>query len=66
MKSYIYGMRIRGFSIGCQPKDGLIQRLDDETGTYWDLIEYDRPLDAEEVEHYSLDLVREDNQEARS
>ncbi len=56
-KVYRYGMRIRGFSIGCQPKEGFIQRVDDPTGKYWDIIEYNRELTDEETSHYSLDYL---------
>lgn len=52
-----YGMRLRGFSIGCQPKDGFIRREDDQTGRYWDIIIYDRPLTDDETSHYSLDRL---------
>lgn len=27
-----YGMRLRGFSIGCQPMSGFIRQEDDPTG----------------------------------
>ena len=54
---YRYGMRLRGFSIGCQPKEGLLYREDDTTGKYWDVIVYDRELTDEEVSHYSLDRL---------
>lgn len=36
MLTYIYGMRLRGYSPGCQPKEGLVMRLDDRTGKYHD------------------------------
>lgn len=52
-----YGMRLRGFSIGCQPKEGFIRREDDQTGRYWDIIIYDRPLTDDETKHYSLDRL---------
>ena len=52
-----YGMRLRGFSIGCQPKEGFIRREDDPTGRYWDIIIYDRPLTDDETRHYSLDRL---------
>lgn len=52
---YTYGMRMRGFSIGCQPKDGFTEWLDDTTGKYWDIITYDRPLTPQEIEDYELD-----------
>lgn len=51
---YKYGMRLRGFSIGCQPA-GVVERLDDTTGKYLDIITYNRPLTAEEMRTYSLD-----------
>ena len=42
-----YGMRLRGFSPGAQPKAGFYRRCDDP-GTfgrrYWDLLAYDRQL----------------------
>lgn len=54
---YKYGMRLRGFSIGCQPK-GVIKHEDTnkaETG-YWSIIYYDRELTDEEINKF--DLVR--------
>lgn len=56
VKTYCYGMRSRGFSIGCQPS-GVLHRFDDETGKYFDLIVYGRQLTDEELDHYSLDEV---------
>jgi len=55
---YKYGMRQRGFSIGCQPMDGLIKREDDPTGKYWDLLVYARKLTEEEVRYYALDYIQ--------
>lgn len=60
MKRYKYGMRLRGFSIGCQPMDGFIERLDDRSGRYHDLIVYDRMLTGREVMDYELDYIGED------
>ena len=54
---WFYGMRLRGFSIGCQPKEGFVERLDDPTGEYWDIIVYDRALSDKEVDAYDLDFV---------
>lgn len=48
---YFYGMRLRGFSPGCQP-EGAIERIDSEE--YHDIIVYDRLLLDEEVKHFSL------------
>lgn len=57
MKEYRYGMRLRGFSIGCQPKEGLIRREDSTTKTYYDILVYDRPLDEKEMRAYDLDEI---------
>ena len=57
--TYIYGMRLRGYSPGCQPKDGLIMRLDDRTGKYYDKLAYDRKLTEKEVSNYELDYLGE-------
>lgn len=52
---YCYGMRLRGFSIGCQPKNGIVQVLDDPTNTYYDILVYDRKLTEKEIADYELD-----------
>lgn len=54
---YLYGMRLRGFSIGCQPMEGLKERIDDETGRYHDVLVYDRELTEEECINYELDFI---------
>lgn len=54
---YYYGMRLRGFSIGCQPKEGFIERQDDETGKYHDILIYNRPLTDKELADYELDYL---------
>ena len=53
-----YGMRLRGFSLGCQPMNGFIRRHNDPSNKYYDIIEYDRKLTKEEIEHYSLDEIK--------
>lgn len=57
--TYKYGMRLHGFSIGCQPKDGLIERMDDPAGKYYDILAYDRQLTKQELEDYELDDLNE-------
>lgn len=57
MLTYIYGMRLRGYSPGCQPKEGFVMRLDDPKGKYHDLISYDRELTEKEVRDYELDFL---------
>lgn len=57
---FLYGMRLRGFSIGCQPMKGLIgreDRPDIETNLYHDIIAYDRELTEEECKEYELDYI---------
>lgn len=56
MRLYKYGMRLRGFSPGCQPLDGL-RRAEEGEGRYYDFIYYDRPLTEQEQQYYSLDLI---------
>ena len=55
-KKYYYGMRLRGFSIGCQP-DGVLERIDDPKGRYHDIIVYDHRLSDNDVLHFSLDYL---------
>lgn len=56
---YRYGMRLRGFSIGCQPMDGFVERQDDRSGKYHDILVYDRKLSEAEVRDYELDYLGE-------
>lgn len=53
--NYIYGMRLRGFSPFCQPKDGFVERRD--STKYHDLIVYNRKLTDEELWAYELDFI---------
>lgn len=55
--SYIYGMRLRGFAPMCQPKEGLVERRDDLTGKYYDLLVYNRKLTEKEIRDYELDYL---------
>lgn len=58
MKEYLYGMRLRGYSPGCQPMDGLL-RVAPGGGQYHDLLIYDRPLTEKELKDYELDYINE-------
>ena len=62
MNRYKYGMRLRGFSIGCQPMNGLIERIDDTSHKYYDILIYDRLLTAKEIEDYELDYLGKDGE----
>lgn len=50
---YKYGMKLRPFSIGCQPKK-VYEVREDENNVYWDILIYDRRLTMEEVNDYDL------------
>lgn len=52
---YKYGMRLRGFSLGCQPMNGLVTRLN--STEYWDELVYNRKLTDEEVRCYDLEYI---------
>lgn len=54
---YKYGMKSRGFSIGCQPMNGFVNREDDEDGRYYDIICYNRKLTVDEIKNYELDFL---------
>ena len=58
---YLYGMRLQGFSIGCQPS-GVVERMDDASGKYWDIIAYDRKLTDSEITGYDLDYIGDDEE----
>ena len=55
---FYYGMRQRGCSPGCQPKDGLLERQDDPRGRYWDILKYNRRLSHKEERNYDLDFIK--------
>ena len=55
MTEYRYGMKHRGFSIGCQPKEGLIKREDSHSSRYYDIVVYDHPLTEQECLDYELE-----------
>ena len=55
---YAYGMKYRGFSPGCQPMEGYIDRLPDKVVNqtrYHDILLYNRELTWGEVRAYELE-----------
>ena len=56
---YLYGMRLRGFSPGCQPMTGFIERIDDVLQEYHDILVYERALSKQELRDYELDYIGE-------
>lgn len=59
---YKYGMRLRGFSLGCQPMKNLIGREDDKSGKYYDILLYSKKLSENECNNYELDYLGEYNE----
>ena len=55
-KVYYYGMRLRPYGPGCQPK-GAIGVADDPSGKYWNIICYDKQLTEELAEAYDLEQI---------
>lgn len=64
---YLYGMITNGYSIACQPNEGLLglyDHINNDNKTYkrdyWDVIAYNRKLTDEEIYKYDLDYIREE------
>lgn len=60
IQAYKYGMRLRPYDIGCQPKDGLLCVA--EGGTvdgyrYYNFVYYISRLDKETAANYDLDCL---------
>ena len=62
---YRYGMRLRGFSPGCQPMNGLDHVEDDTTGRYYNILVYNRKLTEEEVRDYELDSLENERRQGK-
>lgn len=54
---YRYGMKHRPFSIGTQPKSGLVEVLESEK--YFNELLYDRELSQDEIYKYELEAIHE-------
>lgn len=52
-----YGMRLRGFSIGCQPMKNFVERIDDASGKYHDILIYSEKLSDKDTKDYELDFL---------
>lgn len=57
IKHYQYGMIFRGYSIGCQPKQGLIKVSEDIHNVFHDILIYNRKLTDEEIKEYELEFI---------
>ena len=65
MKLYKYGMRLRGFSIGCQPMKDFWERQDDDGShdrRYHDILVYTEKLGEQDLRNYELDYLGETEQ----
>lgn len=58
-KVFMYGMRLKPFSIGCQPMHGLVRVEDDNTGKYLNILFYASPLNDHEQDSFELDYLGE-------
>lgn len=56
---FVYGMKLRGFSPGCQPMAGLVKYAPDPTGRFYDLLFYTYLLSADDMAQYDLVFLRE-------
>ena len=56
---YVYGMRLRGFSPGCQPMDGLDAVMEGNR-KYLNILIYRRELTDKEIRDYELDRISEE------
>ncbi len=54
---YKYGMRLRGFSPGCQPKDGLVGFRFADNKKYYDYLFYNEKLSEKDLFDYNLDYI---------
>ena len=57
---YAYGMRLRGFSPGCQPMDGYFSKFSEDAVSateYHDILLYTRKLTEKECEEYELNEI---------
>lgn len=59
IQTYWYGMRLRGFSPGCQPMNGLGSVMKGNE-KYHNILIYSRELTDEEVRDYELDRISEE------
>ena len=55
-KVYYYGMRLRPYGLGCQPK-GMIGVAEDPSRKYWNILCYAEKLTDEQIDAYDLEQL---------
>ena len=55
---FYYGMRLRGYSIGCQPQGA---EVGDGAGRYYNILGYKSPLSDNDLYNYDLDQLKCDS-----
>lgn len=59
---YKYGMRLREFGIGCQPKQFKKFEYCNKNKTgYWSYVWYDRELTESELSNFDMDFLEREN-----
>ena len=58
IQTYWYGMRLRGFSPGGQPMDGLGSVMKGNE-KYYNILVYNRKLTDKELRDYEMDFIEE-------
>ena len=58
-KKFKYGMRLRGFSLGCQPMKHLHDVRESDGNPYYSYLFYTEKLTEDEVRNYELDYLGE-------
>lgn len=56
---YKYGMRLRGFSLGCQPMEHLHGVRESDGKPYYSILFYSQKLTEEDLRKYELDYLGE-------
>ena len=58
-KKYKYGMRLRGFSLGCQPMEYLHDVRESDGNPYYSYLFYTEKLTEDQIRNFELDYLGE-------
>lgn len=59
---YAYGVKAKNENGILCPADGLVERLDDPTDSFWEILLYDKRLDLELETKYQLEYLGDVNE----